>query len=361
MNPQISNAPLARFTALPGNQRFLAFFALALVLLWFVALDLLVPLLTAFLAYSLVKVISERLVLGRMAPGSARFWALTVVALAIVGLLAGIALGIWYFVHGEGGFARLVERMGEILSEAHHWLPPVLAEHLPAPDTLLAEIGAWLKSHGAQIGGVGLHVARQLGYALLGILLGAMIAVTDINRRGTLGPMSSRLLTQIYAFDRAFINVASAQVRISALNTVLTALYLFVLLPLFGVELPLRKTMTAVTFFVGLLPVLGNLISNSVIIVISVGHAVPVAIGSLVYLVLIHKLEYFMNARLVGARIEAHAWEILLVMILGERLLGLSGVVFAPIFYAWLKAEWHEWDRPSGPPAPPAPPPYRRE
>src|SRR3954447_1208674 len=94
----------------------------------------------------------------------------------------------------------------------------------------------------------------------------------------------------------AFRRIVFAQVRISALNTVLTALYLAVLLPLLGMPLPLTKTMIALTFVVGLLPVLGNLISNTVIVVVSLSVSLLTAISSLVFLVVIHKLEYFVNA-----------------------------------------------------------------
>ena len=41
----------------------------------------------------------------------------------------------------------------------------------------------------------------------------------------------------------SFRNVVFAQVRISALNTIFTAIYLVVVLPLFGVHLPLAKTL----------------------------------------------------------------------------------------------------------------------
>jgi predicted PurR-regulated permease PerM len=340
MNPDLS--PL--LTA-PRHRRFLAFIAVAVPLLAFVFLGLIVPLLAALLAYSLVRAIAARLIRGRMADGRARLSALFVVALAIIGALTGLAFGTYYVLHGQQGFQHLIQKMGEILMEAHHWLPAFITDYLPARDALFADIGAWLKTHSSEIGGMGLQFAKHLGYALLGIVLGALIAVTDISRNRPLGPVSSLLLQQIHAFNRAFSNVAGAQVRISALNAGLTALYLFALLPLFGVELPLRKTMTLVTFFVGLLPVVGNLISNSVITVIGIGYSLPVGIASILYLIIIHKLEYFLNARLVGSSIDAHAWEILLMMIIGERLMGVSGVIIAPIFYAWLKSEWHLWDK----------------
>jgi predicted PurR-regulated permease PerM len=137
----------------------------------------------------------------------------------------------------------------------------------------------------------------------------------------------------------AFRRVVFAQVRISALNTCLTALYILGLLPLLGIQLPLAKTIIAVTFIVGLLPVLGNLISNTVIVVVSLSVSIYAAIGSLIFLVVIHKLEYFLNARIIGSKIHAHAWELLLAMLVMDAAFGIPGVIAAPIFYAYIKDE----------------------
>lgn len=52
---------------------------------------------------------------------------------------------------------------------------------------------------------------------------------------------------------------------------------------------------------------------------------------SLVFLVVIHKLEYFINARIVGSRINAAAWELLLAMLVMESLFGVAGIILAPI------------------------------
>jgi predicted PurR-regulated permease PerM len=53
----------------------------------------------------------------------------------------------------------------------------------------------------------------------------------------------------------------------------------------------------------------------------------------------IHKLEYFLNARIIGSRIHAHAWELLIVMIAMEAAFGIPGVIAAPIYYAYIKSE----------------------
>ena len=61
--------------------------------------------------------------------------------------------------------------------------------------------------------------------------------------------------------------------------------------------------------------------------------------ASLLFLIVIHKLEYFLNARIVGTQIRAHAWELLLAMLAMEAAFGIMGVVAAPIYYAYLKSE----------------------
>ena len=77
------------------------------------------------------------------------------------------------------------------------------------------------------------------------------------------------LADRVGVLSKAFRNIVFSQIRISALNTLLTAIYLVVVLPLFGIDLPFVRTMIAVTFIAGLLPVVGNLISNTVIVVVS--------------------------------------------------------------------------------------------
>ncbi len=54
---------------------------------------------------------------------------------------------------------------------------------------------------------------------------------------------------------------------------------------------------------------------------------------------MIHKLEYFFNARIVGSSINARAWELLVAMLIMEVAFGIGGLVVAPIYYAYLKRE----------------------
>ena len=144
---------------------------------------------------------------------------------------------------------------------------------------------------------------------------------------------------QVRLLSAAFRSVVFAQVRISALNTVLTAVYLLFIVPWIDERLPLTKTMIAVTFLAGLLPVVGNLISNVVIVAVSLSVSPILAVASLAFLVLIHKLEYFVNARVKGGQIHARAWELLIAMVVMEAAFGLPGLVATPIYHAYLKNE----------------------
>jgi predicted PurR-regulated permease PerM len=171
------------------------------------------------------------------------------------------------------------------------------------------------------------------------MIIGAFISLREARPTKEVGPLAEALLDRTARVGEAFRRIVFAQVRISALNTTLTTIYLTIVLPLCGVHLPLTKTMIAITFVAGLLPVIGNLISNTVIVIVSMSHSLSAALGSLAFLIVIHKLEYFLNARIVGARIRAKAWEILLAMLLMESAFGIAGLVAAPIYYAYLKDE----------------------
>jgi predicted PurR-regulated permease PerM len=152
-------------------------------------------------------------------------------------------------------------------------------------------------------------------------------------------PWARALKERFALFAQSFDTVVFAQVRIATVNTVLTGIYVLAVLPMLGAPLPLALTMVAFTFVASLIPVVGNLVSNTVIVIVSITQGLWIATLSLAFLVAIHKLEYLLNAHIVGRRIGTKAFELLAIMVLFEAMFGLSGVVIAPIVYAYAKAE----------------------
>ena len=137
-------------------------------------------------------------------------------------------------------------------------------------------------------------------------------------------------------------SIAFGKIIGGALQAFLQGLVVLPFAPLAGVHLPLTKTMIALTFLAGMLPIIGNLISNTVIVLVSFSYSVPMAGISLAFLVTIHKLEYFLNARIIGSHIRARAWELLAAMLVMEAAFGIVGLIAAPIYYAYLKDELTE-------------------
>lgn len=329
----------------PRHARFAAFIGAALLFFLALTLKLLVVMYSGMLVYALVILLSSHLADRGAQHSHSRWFAVVVIAIFVALALVAAGFGLHLLLRSGLDLHELLLQMSVIIESARSWLPVAISAKLPQQDDLLINAGALLRQHAADIGTVGLGALKNVGYTLIGILLGSMFAISARVEAHHLGPISTRLLEQFIAVENAFWRVISAQVRISALNTALTAIYLVVVLPLFGIHLPFAKTLIALTFIAGLLPVIGNLISNTAITIISVSQSLFVAVASLVFLIVMHKLEYFVNARFVGAQINAKPHEILVMMLLMERLFGPAGVVAAPVFYAWLKAEWHRWDR----------------
>src|SRR5881296_4025749 len=139
--------------------------------------------------------------------------------------------------------------------------------------------------------------------------------------------------TRFRDFYRSFATVMGAQITISLINTALTAIFLL------AVHLPHAPLLTAVTFLCGLVPIVGNLVSNTIIVFVGLTVSLKLAISALVFLVVIHKLEYLLNSKIIGDRIRNPVWLTLIALIIGERLMGIPGLVLAPVVLNYLRVE----------------------
>ena len=295
--------------------------------------------------YMILDRLSERFK-GRISRGVVRPLALLTVTIMTAAVITGIiALMVMMLRRGAGNVPAMMEQMAEILGSVRLWLGGLGRSFIPEVMTDAEEFKVmamtWLKTHAQTIRAGGVWLGLGLVYMIMGGLLAILVFfrhVThhdDVNR----GPLARHLVDKVDRFAHAFSRIAWAQVKISAVNTTLTALYLLVILPLFGIQIPFGTTLVVITFLCGLIPVLGNLISNTVITILSMGVSIGTAVASLSFLVIIHKLEYLINSRIVGGETDSQAWEILLAIIVGEAAFGVGGVVMAPIIYAFVKRE----------------------
>jgi len=314
---------------------------LAAIALWAVLYFHLLPaLLAGLLVYAIVNALAPGL--QRHLPGAHAHWLIVaLLAVLVVGSLTlAIVAAIAFLGTEHGNPTMLFERITPVIERARTQLPVIVVEYLPDnSEEIRAAVMEWLRVHAAQLQIAGKNAARITVHLLIGMILGAMLALHTARARAPGGPLSVALNTRCRNLVIAFHDIVFAQVKISALNTLFTAIFLLIVLPLFGVQLPLAKTLVVATFVCGLLPVLGNLISNTLIFVIGLSVSLWVAVAALGFLIVIHKLEYFLNARIIGTQIRSRAWELLIAMLVMEAMFGIAGVVAAPIYYAYMKRE----------------------
>lgn len=320
---------------------YVAWTIFGLGLLWFLHARLLPALLAGLLIFSLVNALVRPLRIPALGRGGPRLLAVTLIAAVLLTLILLAGLSLTSFLrNSDENVPALIQRMAEIIETSRNRLPLWVLENVPADtEELRIAVVDWLRSHASAFQVAGAGLGRALAHILIGMVIGALLSLESTVPVRAAGPLTAAFAHRAIRLGVAFRRVVFAQFWISALNTLFTGIYLAVVLPICGVELPFTKMLIVITFIAGLIPILGNLISNSVIFVVSLSQSLFVALGSLAYLVVIHKLEYFLNARIIGSHIRARAWELLTAMLVMEAAFGISGLIAAPIYYAYLKDE----------------------
>lgn len=330
----ISTQPIAR-------SDIAAWIVAALALALIIELHLLSALLAGLLVFKLVDVLTPWLRLRALGRDGPRVLAVTLIATAVIAALIGIGIGVVALLRNSGeSVPLLMQKMAQIIEDARAMLPPGLRGYLPEDTAKLQQTMAeWLRTNAGALQVAGRGIGRSLVHVLMGMIIGALLSMQKAANPSERRPLTQHIVQHAARLASAFQRVVFAQFYISLINTFFTWLYLDVVLRLFGVDLPFVKILVALTFVVGLMPIIGNLISNTAIVVVCLSQGVPVAVSSLVYLVVIHKLEYFLNARIIGSHIKARAWELLIAMLVMEAAFGITGLIAAPIFYAFFKEE----------------------
>jgi predicted PurR-regulated permease PerM len=145
--------------------------------------------------------------------------------------------------------------------------------------------------------------------------------------------VAAELAQRFKTFYRSFATVIGAQLVISAVNTTLTTVFLV------WNGFPFALVLGGLTFLCGLLPIIGNLLSNTMIVGVAFTKTPQMALASLIFLVVIHKLEYFLNSKIIGDRIKNPMWLTLIGLVVGEKLMGIPGMILAPVVLHYIKVE----------------------
>lgn len=188
--------------------------------------------------------------------------------------------------------------------------------------------------------------ARDAVFVLVYLVIGIVVAVSLFisaklgveddphTAHDSLYALTAReIATRFVTFYRSFTIVMGAQILISVINSTLTAVFLF------WAGFPFATVLVACTFLCGLLPIIGNILSNTLITGVAFTISPKMALVALIFLITIHKMEYFLNSKIIGDRIKNPMWLTLLGLLLGEKLMGIPGMILAPIVLHYIKVE----------------------
>jgi len=259
-------------------------------------------------------------------------------------------------------------------------LPPVFQEFMPKLQTLAASKGVDLPFE--DIAGLKALITKEVQERFAEVtniaklatreavlfIIGLVVAVSIFLKPALdLAPSMHRVPNNLYSafcaelmkrfesFFESFRTVLGAQIIISSVNTALTAVFIL------SASMKHSIMLIGVTFLCGLLPIIGNLISNCVIFAVGLTMSPTMAIAALAYLIIIHKFEYFLNSKIIGDRIRNPVWLTMLGLIVGEKFMGIPGMILAPVVLYYIKLEMGAIafqappatsDSPDAPPAP---------
>jgi hypothetical protein len=198
-----------------------------------IVLHLLPALFAGLLVHALVHLLAPRMFGSKVDPALARVGVVIVLTLIVLGLTAILVGGATAFYRREGAdLASLLQKMADIIDGARTTMPGWMQDIMPTDaETLKDDAAGWLREHAVELRKAGGEVGRGLAYALIGMVIGALLAVREIAPARVPGPLARALQRCALLVEDSFSRVVLAQIRISALNTLLTAIYLAGVLP----------------------------------------------------------------------------------------------------------------------------------
>lgn len=280
-------------------------------------------------------------------------------AFLVVLLVVGGALTITGFLSAGRVKAVLIETRvtlpQRIAAVREHPWYIALEEYLPDAEDLAASAEHYAQDVAKSAAAIG----RVFVWAFIGLLL-AVVFFLDQDRirefRGNLEPRS--IFGTLVRWGGHLAESVSLTVQVQLVVAVCNAILTLPVLLVIGV--PHVPALMLLIFVSGLIPVVGNMISGWVLIVMAFQVKGWLGVGIFVALTFVlHKIEsYYLNPRLTARHVALPGFILILSIIAWEHLLGFAGLfVSFPVLYlvGKIRSEFQEEDSPA--PETPSPEP----
>src|SRR5262245_39764080 len=178
-------------------------------LLLVLPLQLLPALLAGLLVYELVHILAPRLRIVRIRQEQGKLAAVAIFALGVVLVLTLAVMGTVAFFRSEvGSIPTLLQKMADILESWRTVLPAWAVAQLPEDVDALRETAvAWLRAHAGALPHAGAEAGRTLAHIIIGLGIGALVALHDVQPPEALGPLARALQERASRLGEAFRRV----------------------------------------------------------------------------------------------------------------------------------------------------------
>lgn len=184
------------------------------------------------------------------------------------------------------------------------------------------------------------HASGILGKGFFQVIVGVFVAIfcfmadhTAPTQGNFFDAVRRELDARIEIFMIGFEKIFGAQVIISAINTVITGIFLL------SIGMPFAHFLTLACFLLGIIPIVGNVMSNTIIVGTALTVSPQLAVFTFIFLVVSHKIEYLLNSQIMGTRLNTPVWQMLIGLLVGEALLGFTGMILAPAILHYIREE----------------------
>jgi len=233
----------------------------------------------------------------------------------------------------------------------HPWYE-ALAEHLPDSEELAKSV----EHYAADVARSAAAIGRAFLMALIGLILAVVYFLDEERIRQFRGSLDQRsLFGTIARWGEHLAESVSLTVQVQLVVALCNAVLTLPVLLLIGV--PKIPALLVLIFVTGLIPVVGNLISGAVLVVMAFQVKGWFGVGLFVGLTFVlHKIEsYYLNPRLTARHVALPGFVLILSLIAWEHLLGFAGLfVSFPFLYlaGKIRSEFVAEDTPPEPEVP---------
>lgn len=260
-------------------------------------------------------------------------------------------LSIFVFVLVAAIFAWLV---AAFIKLAYSRLPAIIGDAIPKMDDLLGRYGVELpfenvrefrqvvlealKENAQSLTKTGGLLTKGFFQVAVGIFTAILCfggGPTGEEKNNLYAQVAGDFAERIRLFMNGFEKVFGSQFLISVVNTTLTAAYLLLM------NLPYVYFLCLTTFLLGMLPIIGTLLSSALIVAAGLILSPQTAIVSLGYLIVIHKLQIIIYSHVIGFSTNMPIWQVLIGVLLGEAVMGIPGIILAPALMYYVREELH--------------------